>query len=321
MAGLSHVAVAGPPPLSLIVAQMPFAVLEGRVFLGCCGLRRFSPGVGNDDRAGRDAARRRAAGFGSGCDGRDWARGGGDLRRQGVPVRRSRRSPPELPALPEMDCSMGDHGGSLVDAGCGPPRGVFAAGDCAELRLGSISLPSRLHSSSRVMGEVAGLNAAGAARSRPTSPVRWPWNCSGSRSARRGLTRRKAAGGPRYGQGGFRGRRRRRRARLRVDRLRPGPPRVHGVQVAGGALSLSEYISLAVASGATLEELAYHESPYLPSFNRDKSPISLTAGRALVHLERGWQLKHQGTRLRHGRRCRARPSQRLRGRLPAEDNS
>ena len=40
-------------------------------------------------------------------------------------------------------------------------RGVFAAGDSAELRFKSGSVPARLYSTSRMGGEVAGINAAG----------------------------------------------------------------------------------------------------------------------------------------------------------------
>ena len=74
--------------------------------------------------------------------------------------------------------------------------------------------------------------------------------------------------------------------------------RVHGIQVAGnGAISLSEYASLAVSSGATLEALAYQESPYLPHFNRDASPIALTAGRVLAQVQER-RIEAQGTHLR-----------------------
>ena len=76
--------------------------------------------------------------------------------------------------------------------------------------------------------------------------------------------------------------------------------RVHGIQAAGpGALSLSEYASFAVASGASLEELAYHESPYLPGLNNDSSPIGLTAGRGLTLLE-ARNIEASRPNLRHG---------------------
>jgi NADPH-dependent 2,4-dienoyl-CoA reductase/sulfur reductase-like enzyme len=189
--------------------------------------------------------------------------------------------PRSLPCLPSVDCTKGDHGGAVVDDSMRTTSPVvFAAGDCAEIRCGSGSLPSRFHSSSLAMGEIAGVNAAGgAARASMSRCLALDLfgvevcvaglDADGARSAGLDAVEFNALG--EKGEPD---------ASLVYDRV---TLRLYGVQLAGrGALALSDYISLAVASGASLGDLAYQESPYLPSFNRDRSPISLTAGRALA---------------------------------------
>jgi pyruvate/2-oxoglutarate dehydrogenase complex dihydrolipoamide dehydrogenase (E3) component len=211
--------------------------------------------------------------------------------------------PRSSPLLPEVDCLLGDHGGVLVDRSMRTSsKDIFAAGDCAELRLGSASLPSRLHSSSRVMGEVAGLNAAGGTARADLAgsmalDVFGVQVCAAGidveEGVRAGLDVARADSEDEGGRGDgvlaadiY--------ASVVYDR---STRRVHGIQVAGpGALSLSEYASLAVSSGAGLEALAYHESPYLPNFNEDKSPIALTASKVLARVQER-RIEAQGTHL------------------------
>jgi NADPH-dependent 2,4-dienoyl-CoA reductase/sulfur reductase-like enzyme len=301
---LSHIAIMGSAPLSLIVAQALSRGSNARVFLGARGLRRFSPGV--ERMVARAASARGVELLDADIDaivgtGRVEAviYAGGVRACDGVVV-----LPGSSPLLPQVDCLVGDHGGVLVDRSMRTSsKDIFAAGDCAELRLGSTSLPSRLHSSSRVMGEVAGLNAAGGTV-RANLAGSMALDLFGVEVCTAGIEVEEGV-----------------RAGLDVARadsegeMRDGlfgggdvctsivygrsTRRVHGIQVAGpGALSLSEYASLAVSSGAVLEDLAYHESPYLPNFNKDKSPISLTAGKALSHVQ-DQSIEAQGTHLRH----------------------
>jgi NADPH-dependent 2,4-dienoyl-CoA reductase/sulfur reductase-like enzyme len=296
--GLSHVAIAGSAPLSLVVAQAMSRNSNARVFLGPRGLHRFSPGI---ERMVVQAATRRVELFNS-----DVSAVVGTGRVEAVisegrvyPCDAVVVLPRSLPNLPEVDCAVGGHGGLLVDSSMRTSSGdIFAAGDCAELRLGSASFPSRLRSSSRVMGEVAGLNAAGVvakaalARSMAVDIFGVEVMTAGidlEEGLRAGLdvARVDSEEGARCDAGPV--------ASIVYERSNL---RVHGIQVAGpGALSLSEYVSLAVSSGVSLQQLAYPESPYLPSFNKDKPPIALTAGKALGQAQR--RIEAQGTHLRY----------------------
>lgn len=311
MDGLSHVAVAGSVPLCLVVAQILSRSSKVRVFIGPSGLRRFSPGVG-----GAIARAATASGVELLNADIDVVVGTGHVEAvvssgKVYPCDGVVMLPRSAPLLPQTDCHMGSHGGLLVDRWMRTSkRNVFAAGDCAELRLGSASLPTRLYSSSRLMGDVAGVNAAGGAVQA---------RLAGSLALRLFGVEICAAGieaeeGIRAGLD-----------TVRVDSEHdmddlPGLDRVYtslvydrstrrvnGIQVAGeGTLALSDYVSLAVALGLSLEELAYHESPYLPNFNRDVCPIALTAGKALVNPEPG-TFEAPSTHLRHSRPQRARP--------------
>jgi NADPH-dependent 2,4-dienoyl-CoA reductase/sulfur reductase-like enzyme len=189
--------------------------------------------------------------------------------------------PRSLPFLPPVDCVKGDHGGAVVDESMRTTNlRVFAAGDCAEIMCGSASLPTRLHSSSLAMGEVAGVNAAGGAARASISRC-LALELFGVEVCVAGLdadgARRAGLDAVEFDASGEDGEP---DTSLVYDRV---TLRLYGVQLAGrGALALSDYVSLVVASGASLGDLAYQESPYLPSFNRGRSPISLTAGRALA---------------------------------------
>jgi NADPH-dependent 2,4-dienoyl-CoA reductase/sulfur reductase-like enzyme len=288
LGGISRVALAGSLPLSLIVAEAIASSSCCRavsVFIGEAPLPRFSRRVlgmissaassrGVELLEGRvDAVvgvKRAEAVISAGmvhpCD--------------GVVI-----LPRSSPSLPSLDCLRGDHGGAIVDdsmrTSC---RRVYAAGDCAEPRFGSASLPSRLHSSSLVMGEVAGINAAGGtARASLSRCIALELfgvelcttgiDTDGARKM--GLDAVEFESGAEGGPIG---------TSLVYDRT---THRLYGIQVAGpGALSLSDYASYAISSGGRLDDLAYNESPHLPLFNRDRSPISLTAGRALTTQRR-----------------------------------
>jgi NADPH-dependent 2,4-dienoyl-CoA reductase/sulfur reductase-like enzyme len=304
MEGLSHIAVTGPVPLSLIVAQALSRRAKVKVFIGARGLRRFSTGI--ERKVMLAAAAHHVELLNTEIDAIVGTRHVEAVVSAGTvhPSDGAVILPKSRPLLPDVDCVMGDHGGVLVDRSMRTSsKSVFAAGDCVELKLGSVSLPSKLHSCSRVMGEVAGLNAAGG---------KVKANLAGSmvldlfgvevctvgidieEGKRAGFdvarveTEDKREDGLFGGEGVC--------TAIVYDRA---TGRVRGIQVAGpGALSLSEYASLAVASGMSLEDLAYQESPYLPNFNKDKSPIALTACRALSQVQ-GRTIEAQGTHLRH----------------------
>jgi len=301
---LSHIVVTGSAPLSLMVAQSIPRRSKVRVFLGTRGLHRFSPGI-----AQRVAQAATAEGFE--LVAADIGAIVGTGRVEAVisdgnvyPCDAVVMVPRSSPLLPPIDCELGGRGGALVDRSMRTSsRDVYAAGDCAELRLGSASLPFGLHSSSRVMGEVAGLNASGASlRTRLTASMALDLFgvevCSAGIGVEEGAyagldlaqvdleteVQGVASAGGRFW------------TTIVYDGL---TQRVRGMQVAGkGALSLSEFVSLAVSLGVGLDDLAYLDSPYLPSLNRDRSPIALTAGKALAHVQER-RIDAQGTDLRH----------------------
>src|SRR3989454_6181862 len=71
--------------------------------------------------------------------------------------------PAPRPSPPRLAVEVGMNGGILVDARmCSSSPAVYAAGDCAEVRLGpTSSSPMMYQSAARAMGRVAGANAAG----------------------------------------------------------------------------------------------------------------------------------------------------------------
>ncbi|MDG6925960.1 MAG: FAD-dependent oxidoreductase [Nitrososphaerota archaeon] len=304
VAALSRPAVVGPAPLSLVVAQALSSSQRVRVFLGPRSLHRFSPGVGR--MLVRAASAKDVELIDADADAVVGTRGAEAVLSSGrvYPCSGVVVLPKSCPSVPPSGCATGTYGGVLVDRWMRTSsKDIFAAGDCTETRMGSISLPSRLHSSSRVMGEVAGSNASGAAvranlaRSMALRIFGLEVCAAGvdiEEAARAGIDAVRvesecaARGDPSDGASVY--------ASIVYDR----PTRkVHGIQVAGpGALSLSEFCALAVASEMSLDQLAYHESPYLPSFNTDQSPIALTAGRALARVQER-RVEAQGTHLRY----------------------
>jgi NADPH-dependent 2,4-dienoyl-CoA reductase/sulfur reductase-like enzyme len=285
LTGVSRVALVGSLPLSLIVAEALSRTCRVSVFLGEGSFPRFSRRVlGMISKAAAPRGVQLLDGHLDAVVGVKRAEAvisaGAVHPCDGVVV-----LPRSSPSLPALDCIRGDHGGVIVDdsmrTSC---RGVYAAGDCAEVRFGSASLPSRLHSSALVMGDAAGINAAGgmarASLSRCLALDLFGVElCTAGIDAdaakKMGLDATEVDSGEDCGPIC---------TSLVYDRT---THRLYGIQVAGpGALSLSDYVSFVVSSGARLDDLAHHESPYLPHFNRDRSPISLTAGQALARARR-----------------------------------
>jgi pyruvate/2-oxoglutarate dehydrogenase complex dihydrolipoamide dehydrogenase (E3) component len=167
--------------------------------------------------------------------------------------------------------------------------GVFAAGDSAEIRFKSGSVPARLYSTSRMGGEVAGINAAGGkASAAPSWAVEQTYFglefCSAGLSeveaSAMGLDAATETGqsrDTRFSEGDDH--RRETLVSLVFDRA---THQVYGLQVAGWrASSLSTAASMIVSLGLTLDQLAHVEFPYSPGLSYEVSPIALTAGKIL----------------------------------------
>ncbi len=199
--------------------------------------------------------------------------------------------PRSVPAFPAVDCEKGSNGGLLVDSSMSTSlRNVFAAGDAAEIRFKSGSVPARLHSTSRMGGEVAGTNAAGGqATAAPSWTVEQEYFglelCSAGLSESEALamgldaatesgeSRDLLFGGSGSGGGGVT------MVSMVYDRA---THQVYGLQVAGWrASSLSSAASLIVSLGLSVEQLVHVEWPYSPGFSHEISPIALTAGKIL----------------------------------------
>ena len=194
--------------------------------------------------------------------------------------------PRSVPAPPDVDCEKGGSGGLLVDASMSTSLpGVFAAGDIAELRFKSSSVPARLYSSSRLGGQVAGINASGG---KAVVAPSWAFEQEyfGLEFCSAGLTEEeaRAMGLQAATETG----------EVRDDRLRVKREtfvsmvydrethEVYGMQIAGWrASSLSSAASLIVSRGMKAEQLLLVESPYLPGSSYEVSPIALTAGKIL----------------------------------------
>ncbi len=153
---------------------------------------------------------------------------------------------------------------------------VYAAGDCAEVDVGFTSLPMMYASSAETMGEVADINSAGGSARAGLSGVGYQ-SIFGLEVCHAGITLREAracgiealeavaAPGD--------------DADARCSILfTPRDRAVLGVQIVGGRAALfAGEASLAVSSRATLDELAYHETPSIGAGSTDKSPLPKTA--------------------------------------------
>jgi NADPH-dependent 2,4-dienoyl-CoA reductase/sulfur reductase-like enzyme len=289
---LTEVVVSGPIPLALKLGEV--LATKGKrvqVYCGKEGLeRQFSSSVA--------AAIRRCASSGQiaerlllvdgpvdsilGVERAEAIVSGGSVRTcDGVVV-----VPASVPSVPAVDCQMGRGGGLLVDSSMSTSLpGVFAAGDSAEIKFKSGSVPARLYSTSRMGGEVAGTNAAGG---RASATASWAVEqtyfglefCSAGLSEEEveamGLeaaTEASTSNDARFKGGG-------KRETLVSMVYDEETHQVYGLQIAGWrASSLSSAASLIVSLGLTVEQLLHVESPYSPGFSYDDSPIALTAGK------------------------------------------
>ncbi len=295
----ARVVLAGPLPFSLVLAQEIARTSAVSVFLGDIAPSRFA-------RRTIGAIAEAASSRGVRLLQHPIEAIVGVGRAEAVVSRRSVHPcdaavvlPSYRPFLPEVDCSRGDQGGAIVDEAMRTSfRSVYAAGECAEARCGSGSLPTRLRSSSLVMGGVAGTNASGGIARVSVSRC-MAVELFGVELCAAGID---AEGARRLGldaeefetdqdEGGL-------FVSLAYDRA---SLRLCGLQIVGrGATLLSEFVSLAVSTGRTLEDLARNESPHIPRSRRGSSPIALTASRALARA-RGYTIgESQGTDLRHG---------------------
>lgn len=190
--------------------------------------------------------------------------------------------PKSAPSVPPVDCEKGRDRGLLVDTRMSTTMpGVFAAGDSAEIRFKSGSVPARLYSTSRMGGEVAGTNAAGgSAFAAPSWAVEQAYFglefCSAGLSGEEALGIGLEAATETMSVTNLeRGARRETFVSLVYDL---GTHQVYGVQAAGWrAFSLSGAASLTVSLGVTVEQLQHVESPYSPGLGYEASPIALTA--------------------------------------------
>jgi NADPH-dependent 2,4-dienoyl-CoA reductase/sulfur reductase-like enzyme len=192
--------------------------------------------------------------------------------------------PRSVPTVPLVDCEKGRDGGLLVDSRMATTQpGVFAAGDSAEIRFKSGSVPARLYSTSRMGGEVAGTNSAGGAA---TAAPSWAFEqtyfglqfcaagLSGEEASAIGLEAATETGSVSNFE---RGSARETFVSIVYDLA---THRVYGLQAAGWrASSLATAASLVVSLGVTVEQLQHVESPYSPGLGYEVSPIALTAGK------------------------------------------
>ena len=194
--------------------------------------------------------------------------------------------PRGVPSVPTVECEKGPSGGLLVDSAMSTSlSGVYAAGDSAEIRFKSGSVAARLFSTSRMGGEVAGVNAAGGkASASPSWAVEQTYFglefCSAglteAEAVAMGLEAATVDGASRVRQGGTWS------ARETLVSLvyDTGTHQVYGLQVAGWrASALSSAASMIVSLGLTVEQLVHLESPYSPGSSYEVSPIALTAGK------------------------------------------
>lgn len=281
------VVIAGSAPLSLVVADaLTRRVTRGiGVYVGAGGLNRFCPPIRSLLKA---AASRNGVELVEAEVDAIVGTAGVEAVVSGLRVFPAAtvalitRNCPVLP--PGLACATGVDGGAIVDGSMRTSlKDVLAAGDCAELRAGSTSLPMRLQSTSLVTGRTAGVVASGGvARARLSFSI--PLRVFGTELLISGLDRQSAlasglqvfekefdpAGsypGARHGEA---------HASVLFERV---TNRILGVQAIGPGLASScDAVSLAISSGLTLEQLEYSEAPFLPWLKERVFPIRLTAG-------------------------------------------
>jgi len=199
--------------------------------------------------------------------------------------------PRSVPSVPLVDCQKGREGGLLVDSSMSTSQpNVFAAGDSAEIKFKSGSVPARLYSTSRTGGEVAGTNAAGGRASvTPSWAVEQTYFgvefCSAGLSEEEALAMGLEAATETGASSDARSRSGDRRETFVSVVYDSETHQVYGMQVGGWrATSLSSVASLIVSLGLTVEQLLRLESPYSPGLSYEDSPIALTA-RKICKLE------------------------------------
>jgi len=194
--------------------------------------------------------------------------------------------PRGAPHVPPSALALGRQGGVLVDSGMRTSsEGVFAAGDCTEIKYRSSSRSVRLESSARVMGTVAGANAAGGrAIARISGAISHTIFGLEVCGAGIGTGQARAVGidpvevtSDAAGRDALFGR----EETLCTIVLDRSTRSICGVFLAGWrASSYGDAVSLIVSSGLRLEEVSYFDSPYSPKISPCLSPITLTARKA-----------------------------------------
>jgi NADH oxidase (H2O2-forming) len=183
---------------------------------------------------------------------------------------------------PRLAVEVGMNGGILVDDRmCSSSPAVYAAGDCAEVRLGpTSSSPMMYRSAARAMGRVAGANAAGgSAVARLAGAVSHTFFgfevCYGGLGPAEGTRL-----GIRFLEVSSRARGDDLLCTLFFDRA---STEIRGIQVAGrGASAYEDAISLIISNGMTLQDLAYQESSFGPLSPTNLSPIAMAAKTGLL---------------------------------------
>ena len=235
--------------------------------------------------------------------------------------------PRSVPVVPVIDCQRGRNGGLLVDTSMLTSLpGVFAAGDSAEIRFKSGSVPARLCSAGRMGGEVAGTNAAGGnAVATPSWAVEQTYfglefcsaGLSEEEASAMGLDVAAEAESVRVPVHKSK-ERRETLVSMVYDR---STHQVYGLQIAGWrASSLSSASSLIVSLGLTVEQAHPRRVPLLAgpqsrSFSNSLNSRKNPQGRGSLTMA-----KRRVFGLRHHGRCHSRPLRRVRGGLRSQNH-
>ena len=191
--------------------------------------------------------------------------------------------------------AVGSAGGFVVDETMATSvAGIWAAGDCNEIPHGVSHVPIQGLSGSHAyaQGKVAGSNAAGGKR--VYQPVYVPWGMVAGKwmigGVAFGETLANALGIPHVvgvAEGVSRNRYYPDNKTLRIKLLAdPGSLRLIGAQMVGGQgiKERSDFLAMAVKSGATLTDLANLDFAYSPPIGALGEPIVLAAQNALAGL-------------------------------------
>ena len=185
--------------------------------------------------------------------------------------------PGSSPNPVNADLARGEAGGILVDREMRTShKRVFAAGDCAEVKIGFTTFPMMYGSSAEAMGHVAGINSAGGSVQAGLSGVGLH-SLFGLEICHAGVTLREAK---RSGIDAMEA-----VATLKDDKEKkcsilfsPRDRAILGVQIVGpGAAFFAGEASLAVSRRVSLDDLAYHDLPHLPAVSSDISPLAKAA--------------------------------------------